>query len=308
MEKEDYIKKWLQGTLDEGERRIFEQTQEYRSLEKLSKSLMSFKAPEYDVPAEYERLQSKRYSSIRPSTGKVIAMNWLSPLLKIAAVLVLMAGGYFLFRNDSPTVVKTLAGEKTTVTLPDSSFVALNAFSRLSFYEKKWKQERKVELDGEAFFKVAKGSRFDVVTSSGTVSVLGTEFSVKDRKDFFEVICYQGSVEVQSAKETVRLLPKQMFRILSGVTSKDYPETDNALGWRDNESSFKSVPFLYVVQEFERQYNVSVSLNGVDTNQLFTGSFTHSDLSLALKSITIPLNLTYRIAEDKKIVLTGDSK
>lgn len=303
MEKEEYIKKWLQGTLNEEGKGFFERTEEYKSLEKLSKSLVFFKAPEYDIHAGYERL---RY--VRSSKGKVVAMNWLSPFLKIAAVLILMAGSYFFFLYDAPTLVETMAAEKTELTLPDSSFVVLNAFSRLSFYEKKWKKERRVELEGEAFFKVAKGSGFDVLTSSGTISVLGTAFNVRNRKDYFEVICYEGSVEVQSAHEVVKLLPKQMFRMISGVVDKDNIAADNAPGWRVGESSFKSVPFLYVMQEFERQYNVSVTTRNVDTDQLFTGTFTHSGMSLALKSITIPLNLTYQIAEDKKIVLTGDIK
>lgn len=303
MEKEDYIKKWLQGTLDEEEKRIFESTEEYKLLEKLSKSLMFFKAPEYDIHAEYERFRSR--SSAK---GKVVAMNWLNPLLKIAAVLMVIAGSYFFFLYDSPTVVETLAAEKTEWILPDSSFVALNALSRLSFSEKKWNNKRKVELDGEAFFKVTKGSGFDVETSSGIVRVLGTAFNVKNRKDFFEVICYEGSVEVQSTREVMKLLPKQVFRNISGEIVKANIITEDSPGWRVNESSFKSIPFLYVIQEFERQYDVSVTTRNVDRNQLFTGTFIHSDMLLALKSIAYPLNLNYQITEDKKIILTGDIK
>ena len=303
MEKEDYIKKWLQGSLDEEEKIIFEKTEEHKSLEKLSVSLMSFKAPEYNIDIEYERFRSRA-----PSKGKVVAVNWLNPFLKIAAVLIVMVGVFFLFNENSPTIVETLAAEKTELRLPDSSFVALSAFSRLSFFEKKWKKERTVELDGEGFFKVAKGSKFKVETSVGTISVLGTEFNVRNRKDYFEVMCYEGLVEVQSSKKVVQLQPKQMFRIISGVITKDSIAMDDAPGWRVDESSFRSVPFLHVMQEFERQYDVLVTTRNVDTLQLFTGTFTHSNISLALKSITIPLNLTYQMEKGKKILLTGATK
>ena len=303
MEKEDYIKKWLQGSLDEEEKIIFEKTEEHKSLEKLSVSLMLFKAPEYNIDIEYERFRSRT-----PSKGKVVAVNWLNPFLKIAAVLIVMVGVFFLFNENSPTVVETLAAEKTELRLPDSSFVALSAFSRLSFFEKKWKKERTVELDGEGFFKVAKGSKFKVETSVGTISVLGTEFNVRNRKDYFEVMCYEGLVEVQSTQKVVQLQPKQMFRIISGVITKDSIAMDNAAGWRVDESSFRSVPFLHVMQEFERQYDVLVTTRNVDTLQLFTGTFTHSNISLALKSITIPLNLTYQMEKGKKILLTGATK
>lgn len=303
MGKEDYVNKWLQGTLTEEEKRTFASTDEFKSLEKLSKALHSFQAPEYNIALEYERLRSARSPK-----GKIVALNWLNPLLKLAAVLAVIAGSYFLFLFDAPTVVKTLAAEKSELTLPDRSLVYLNAFSRISFHEKNWTTKRRVDLDGEAFFKVEKGSRFDVLTSSGTISVLGTEFNVRNRGDYFEVICYEGSVEVKSKDNLIKLLPKQMFRMIRGAKDKENMTIDDSPYWIGGESSFKSVPFLYVMQEFERQYNVSITTRMVNTDQLFTGTFTHSDRSLALKSITIPLNLTYQLDEDKKIVLTGDIK
>lgn len=304
MENEDYIKKWLEGTLDEKEKAIFERTDAYKSLQDLSNSLMSFKAPEYDMDAGYEALNAR----ISAKKGRLVTMNWLSPLLKAAAVLLAIAGSYFLFLHDRSTIIKTFAAEKTEITLPDSSFVALNALSRLAFNEKNWAKERRVELDGEAFFQVAKGSRFDVITSAGTISVLGTAFNVVNRKDYFEVICYEGSVRVESGNETLKLQPKQIFQKISGVgTTGNEKPTNTAPDWRRGESSFESVPFRYVIQEFERQYNVSITTRNVDSEQLFTGTFTHSNLSLALKSIAIPLNLTYEV-EGKKIILASDSK
>lgn len=304
MEKEDYIKKWLEGTLDENEKALFEKTDAYKFLEKLSNSLMSFKAPDYDTKAGYGGIRA----TISAKKGKVVTMTWLSPLLKVAAVLVGIAGSYFLFLHDPSTVIKTLAAEKTEITLPDSSFVALNALSQLAFHEKNWATERRVELNGEAFFQVAKGSRFDVITSAGTISVLGTAFNVVNRKDYFEVICYEGSVRVESGNEIMKLLPKQIFRKINDVGSTGTEKAANNLpDWRRAESSFESIPFRQVMEEFERQYNVSITTRNVDAEQLFTGTFTHSNLSLALKSIAIPLNLTYEV-EGKKIILASDSK
>lgn len=301
MEKEEYIRKWLQGTLDPEEQAIFEGTEEYKALKKLSDSLMSFKAPDYDVEAAYDGLKSRRSMK----KGKVINMNLMTPFLRAAAVLIAVAGIYFFFLHDARTVINTLAAEKRELTLPDSSFVALNALSRLSFHEKKWKEERRVELEGEAYFEVAKGSRFDVLTSAGTISVLGTAFNVVNRKDYFEVICYEGSVKVETADEMVKLNPKQIFQVIDGERAKD----DNILpgnvpDWRRAESSFVSVPFRHVLQEFERQYDVTISTKNVDTAQLFTGTFTHTDLSLALRSISLPMNLNYEV-EGKKIMLAG---
>jgi Fe2+-dicitrate sensor, membrane component len=65
--------------------------------------------------------------------------------------------------------------------------VNLNSSSQLSYSKNKWDSKREVTLNGEAFFKVSKGSTFDVITLNGKVSVLGTQFNVKQRENYFEV-------------------------------------------------------------------------------------------------------------------------
>ena len=92
----------------------------------------------------------------------------------------------------------------------------LNAKSLLAFNKKDWKQEREVELDGEAFFKVAKGSSFNVITKSGTVTVYGTQFNVKQRDNYFEVICYEGLVGVTYNSQETKLKPGDSFLIIDG--------------------------------------------------------------------------------------------
>ena len=48
-----------------------------------------------------------------------------------------------------------------------------------------------------------------------------------------------------------------------------------------------------VLEEFERQYNVTLVVQNIDTEQLFSGSFGHNNLEVALNAITLPLHLTY---------------
>ena len=65
--------------------------------------------------------------------------------------------------------------------------------------------------------------------------------------------------------------------------------------WLVNKSTFESMPFSYVIKELERQYNIKVIYNSEIASTLFTGNFTHTDLNLALKTVSIPLNLNYTI-------------
>jgi ferric-dicitrate binding protein FerR (iron transport regulator) len=191
--------------------------------------------------------------------------------------------------------------------LPDSSFVNLNAQSQLTFKKNIWDYKRQVHLEGEAFFSVASGARFDVVTPEGTVSVLGTQFNVKNRGDFFEVVCYEGKVQVISDKRRNELTQGQSYRILEGHEQKSDNIQDVSPGWISNQSNFKSVPFSYVMQELELQYGVTVKAENLDLEQLFTGTFEHDNLTLALKSITLPLNLQYQILANDQIILSRQS-
>jgi ABC-type antimicrobial peptide transport system permease subunit len=43
------------------------------------------------------------------------------------------------------------------------------------------------------------------------------------------------------------------------------------------ESNFDRIPLSQVIAELERQYNITIKLDGVDTAKLFTGTFTHND-------------------------------
>ncbi len=305
MDNQDFLEKWINGTLTVDERILFERTKEYQALKRISDATASFRAPEYDVPGEFARLQTKMAS---PRRVKVVEMPWLRPLMRVAAVLVIIAGVYFIFLSDSTTTIKTFSAEKTKLYLPDSSEVALNAFSELKFSPNRWTSERRVSLVGEAYFRVAKGSRFDVETSEGTVTVQGTQFNVKIRKDFFEVVCYEGLVEVRSIGKLTQLTPMKMFRVVKGVLFVQENTSMTTSSWLNDESSFESVPFAEVLEEFERQYSVAITTRNIDLEKLFTGRFSHSDFQKALQSISIPLNLKYEVSADKKIVvLSGET-
>jgi ferric-dicitrate binding protein FerR (iron transport regulator) len=304
MNKETYIKKWLEGTLSPEEKEAFEHSDTLASLERLEKALQRHKAPEYDSQAEFDRLAEK----MQQPKAKQVRVNWFKTTLSIAAAISLLAVAYLLIFTNQHRVVETGMAEKRTVFLPDSSLVILNALSELRIDEDNWNEDRRVELQGEAFFQVAKGSDFSVITPEGTVIVQGTEFNVKDRQGYYEVICYEGRVAVESTGRHEELTKGFLFRVLNGQVV--YGENDFYLfpHLLKNESAFMSVPFNQVIEELERHYNIDVRLENVADETLFTGRFTYTDLTLALQSVTLPLNLTYEIQkEQKKILIRGET-
>ncbi|MFK7833849.1 MAG: FecR family protein [Winogradskyella sp.] len=297
MQREELIKKWLDHNLNTEEQIAFEQLEDYKDLIQMNTALLDFKAPEFAI--------DDTYAHLKPSLKtKTLNPQWLKSLLRIAAILAIGFSVYY-YTSTLDTEVGTFIAEQTTIALPDESTVNLNANSTLSFNEHSWTDTRIVNLQGEAFFKVAKGQKFDVVTSDGTVSVLGTEFNVKQRESYYEVICYEGSVAVTHNAKTVKLQPGDRFKIIDGKIHAN--EKENALQpqWLLGESGFTNVPLKHVIAEFENQYNYQIVLDNVDTSRLFKGSFTHNNLDLALQSVTLPLNLSYSKSE-KSIVLKSE--
>ena len=149
-----------------------------------------------------------------------------------------------------------------------------------------------------------KGSRFDVETESGIVSVLGTSFNAKSRPLFFEVVCYSGLVHVNSENTIAKLKPGTSYRILNGEVVKRIGLNEAAPSWLNNESSFVSVTLDQVLSELERQYDIQVHRNEIDTLKLFTGTFPNNNIKLALQAITIPFNLEFEITDEKTVIIS----
>jgi len=298
MDKE-LIQKWLDGSLSEKERNEFEKSEDFKKIRHILHSAKSFKAPEFDIEAELVRLSNQKKST------PVIKVNWLRPALQTAAAILFLAVAWLFFTQEKEITYQTAAGEKLELYLPDSSSVILNANSKIHFTASNWNEDRNISLDGEAYFRVNKGSTFTVATQEGLVTVLGTQFNVKKRRNYYEVICYEGEVSVAVANTEVRLIKDESFRIIDEI-QKEEKHNLQAPSWISHESHFSSVPYFEVLEELKRQYGISLTLRDIPTNQLFSGSFTHQNLDLALKAITLPMNIRYDKVDDQTIILTGD--
>ncbi|GAA4799104.1 FecR family protein [Litoribaculum gwangyangense] len=299
MNREELISKWLDNNLNPQELEAFKRLEDYDDLVKLNTNLQAFKADDYDTSKELETVLSAiKTKKVQPNT------HWFKPLMRVAAILAVCFSLYY-YTTTLDTTITTEFAQKTTVELPDESRVSLNAKSILEFNKNSWKKNRSVRLDGEAFFIVAKGSSFNVETTSGTVTVYGTQFNVKQRDNYFEVICYEGLVGVTYNSIETKLKPGDSFLIIDGKTIAKEKENRSTPSWLNNESTFKSMPYKTVIAEFERQYNVDITLLGIDSTQLFTGNFTHNNLDVALKSITLPLHVTYSKTKNT-ITLRGE--
>ena len=300
MDKDYLIEKWLKDELTEAEKLEFTQLDDAEFNQYIIDNAKNFKASYTSQIDDFKTFKAK-YNSQKPT---VKTLNWVNPVLKIASVIVITLGLYFTVFNNSETTYQTLASEKITIELPDLSEVDLNSKTSIVFNTKNWSKNRSLKLDGEAFFKVSKGNTFDVLTKQGKVTVVGTQFNVKQRDNYFEVKCFEGIVKVMSDTITRQLLAGDTFQILNGKFSEDKINGIKPK-WMDNISEFKAIPFKEVLSEVERQYGIQVTFKNVDINRLFTGGFTHTNLENALIAITQPMNMTYEISASNLVIIHG---
>ena len=305
--EDNHLAKWLNGELSEEEQKAFVASADYALYKRIAEESSLLRAPEFEAEEVWNKLQEVKNEAtdeqpvIEMDSTPVHWMEPFRPFLKIAAIIVVMLGISYVYLNSQATSFTSEVAQQLNLNLPDQSEVVLNAKSTLSYEQGEWEENRRLELEGEAYFKVAKGSKFTVETSLGAIAVLGTEFNVRQRKGLLEVSCFEGKVQVQQGLKKLVLMPGEAVQILDGNWEEQKVTEGAVPSWMSKESSFNSVPLKIVLNELQRQFDVDVDQDGVDLNTLFSGSFSNTDLNLALESISIPTQLRY--TRDGKKVL-----
>jgi len=206
--------------------------------------------------------------------GRLLNINFgLAKWMVAASIVMLFSLGSFL-RYYSVTIV-TQAGQHLEAMLPDQSRVNLNAQSSISYNPYWWKINRKVKLEGEAFFEVQKGNKFTVVSEKGITQVLGTSFNILAREDIYKVTCITGTVKVRSRKGYEAILkPNSKAEINRNGEINVFSniETFPEISWRKNIFLFTAIPVHAVFAEIERQYGVKIDTE-IKDESLYTGNF-----------------------------------
>ena len=296
MEENYELAKWLAGEMTEQELVVFQSTPEYATYVKIAEYSSQLKAPDFDTDLLYQNtIKHKK------ATPKVIPL-YQNKWVRIAAVFVVFLGLTLFFRTTVTSTEIASNGTKTKFSLPDNSQIVLNSGSEINYKKWNWDNNRKLDLKGEAYFKVAHGKKFEVNTDLGTVTVLGTQFNVKARNHRFDITCYEGRVkvvhnnqEVIITKGTSVTFNEDTFEKLSIKSTK--PE------WTSNQISFKKEKLQNILDEIQREYNCEISLNSKENEQLFTGTLPANDLKTALNIISSTYHLKISKFETNKITL-----
>jgi len=214
-------------------------------------------------------VQAKAPAKVRPL---------FSPLRVAAGILFLIVGGVLLrnyFANDIPWETMVASTEKLeAIPLADGTKVWVNKGSSISFPQTFDGAERRVKLDGEAFFDVARDTEhpFIIESNSGIVRVLGTSFNVRDLKggEDMQVQVVTGKVEVLvdeiQSKAILTKNQKSIYnkseRMLKTVPDKLH----NSIAWKTNHLRFEKTPLTQVINELELYYSIDIELENSNLN------------------------------------------
>lgn len=297
-ENETYLSDWLANKISDNQLKELVSHEDFLAFVQLRKITANQDVEIIDMVKNFEAIKHKIEAKKSKSSTKVVHL-W--KYISIAACLLVSFGlhQFFYFSNE----VATDFGLTKKIELSDNSIVTLNSKSQLK-YPNLFQYNRKLKLEGEAFFEVQKGSAFEVETTLGKVKVLGTKFNVISFKDYFEVVCYHGKVQVDANHKTIILTQGESVRFYDNIVENWADKITPIPLWIKGETSFKNVPVKYVIAKLKNQYNVSIECPRNVEKIKFTGSFTNSNIETALKTICIPLKLKYSNTNYNKIILS----
>ncbi|NGF56213.1 DUF4974 domain-containing protein [Parapedobacter sp. SGR-10] len=180
------------------------------------------------------------------------------------------------------TLITPIGGEYV-IQLADGTKVWLNADSKLKYPVSFNSDLREVELEGEAYFDVAKvvvnNRRVPfVVKSKGQVlEVLGTEFNVNTFRDKVTTTLIEGSVLVSfdgvSVDQPHILRPNEQATYDGKSKKIHIVQIDPyyVTAWKSGDFAFDNAPLENVMEDIARWYDVSIEYKSKVSDVRFSG-------------------------------------
>ena len=182
--------------------------------------------------------------------------------------------------GDINTLITSRGGEYR-ITLPDGSKVWLNATSSLKFPGVFKGNIREVELNGEAYFEIAKNSAmpFRVKSNGAQIKVIGTHFNVKSygNEKLMKTTLVEGSIKIIAGNSSHLLKPGQQAILTNGKMSVlDNVDIEEQLAWKNGLFLFKDASIKDVMEQAALWYDLKVTFEGKIPDKYLTGKVSRS--------------------------------
>ena len=253
--------------------------------------------------------------------NKTIKTNYLTHLMKIAAMLLLAFGlgwgtRFISLTKDQPVVSATLQeifvpkGQVNQLFLADGTRIWINSETRIIAPSQFASNERVVKLSGEAYFEVAKDKTrpFKVEVNGQQIEVLGTSFNVRAyaNSNEIETTLETGQIKLQTGKQITILKPGEQS-VFNKTTSRLCVTTVDPLtasSWKSGRYTFQNKDLLEVFKLVERWYDVEITADDAYFKGMhFSGVIKRNKDArhfLELLNQTVPIK--YEINSDKILI------
>lgn len=214
-------------------------------------------------------------------------------------------------KSASPSAYNTIEtpkGGQYQIRLPDGTQVWLNSGSSMKYpLSFAGSRQRRVELNGEAYFEVApnKKSPFIVKTAKQEVEVLGTHFDINAYPDeqLTKTTLLEGSVKLNGR---TRLIPGEQ-----GISAGDRDiqvkqvNTDEVMDWKNKQFIFNEEELQSVMRRISRWYDVDIVYEDKPQDLKFVGVISSTrNVSGVLKLMERTKKVHFKIEGRKIIVLS----
>lgn len=209
---------------------------------------------------------------------------------------------------DSFNTLSTPTGGQYNIVLADGTKVYLNTVSSIKYPTQFNGDQRIVELEGEAYFEVAKNKNKPFIVKSGSqsIEVLGTHFNVHayTNESVVKTTLLEGSVAVSYKNQKSILKPGQQSSISDNFSKIKIKEVDTeaAVAWKNGRFKFDNADLKTVMKQLERWYGIKVEYRGDVSDVRFNGgTFMNKNLSEVLKVLELS-NIKFKV-EGKTIIV-----
>lgn len=276
-----------------------------------------FKSPPKQTTASYEAKSAK----IKPGTstavltlptGSQIVLDQLAigKTLQREGVKVQKTGeGQVVFTVTAQGLpqgrlssISTPKGGQYEVVLPDGTKVWLNSASSIEFPTAFTGRERKVSLEGEGYFEVAKNRAmpFKVKTALQEVEVLGTHFNVMAYADENRIrtTLIEGVVKVSSKNALVLLKPGQQAELNKNNNQISVHEvsTNAAVAWKNGVFMFEHEDMRSILNKISRWYDVEIIYKNTSTDHQYSGTISRfEEVTEVLKTMEMTGTVHFEI-------------
>ncbi|MEM7110508.1 MAG: FecR domain-containing protein [Bacteroidota bacterium] len=200
-----------------------------------------------------------------------------------------------------------LPGQRITTRLADGTSVQLNADSKIKVPEVFEGQERRIELDGEAFFDVKRDAErpFIIDTKEMHIQVIGTSFNVRTSEGGLPGVVYvkSGKVEVSNAASaTITLTKGEMVAVdkVRGLVKSQIEDYELAFGWTNKKLVFRDSNIQSVFNAISKWFGVEITVLKRFSKPIpFTAKFQNPTLKEVMESLAHVYELNYEITENE---------